>query len=198
MFNNGQERNAVEHYDRALSYDASDEIRDTALYAKAVTLEAIYNKQQSWEEAATGYWEYLATHAYGRVPDYATYGLGRIYSRAGDLDGAQYFMEYLRDQYPESDLHDAAQRGLNEIQADARLMYAESIPAVSGRDGRQMCGPVALQKLLAMEGVEADLEELATVACTDTEGTTMQGLVEAARAKGKNLGGRAVGAGQGP
>jgi len=48
------------------------------------------------------------------------------------------------------------------------------------------CGPAALATLLQRLGVNTTEDELAKLAGTTEDGTTMQGLVEAARAKGVN------------
>lgn len=89
QYNRGREQAAIEHYDQALGYEVSDDIRDTALYAKGYALEALYDSERAFDKAAEAYWAYLDAHAYGRVPDYALYGLGRIYLRAEDYDGAR-------------------------------------------------------------------------------------------------------------
>ena len=98
-FNRGLENAAIEHYDRALGYEVSDDIRDTALYAKSYALEAIYDYEGAFDKAVEGYWDYLREHARGRVPDYALYALARIYRRAEDLAGACYFYDALVEQH---------------------------------------------------------------------------------------------------
>lgn len=49
------------------------------------------------------------------------------------------------------------------------------------------CGPAALATLLHRLGINATEDELASLAGTGEDGTTMQGLIEAARAKGVKL-----------
>jgi len=51
------------------------------------------------------------------------------------------------------------------------------------------CGPAALATLLQRLGVNTTEDELAELAGTTEDGTTMQGLVEAARARGMNAAG---------
>jgi predicted double-glycine peptidase len=46
------------------------------------------------------------------------------------------------------------------------------------------CGPIALKIVCQIYGVKTTVEELARLAQTDEEGTTMYGLFQAARAKG--------------
>ncbi|MGB9844132.1 MAG: cysteine peptidase family C39 domain-containing protein, partial [Methanothermobacter tenebrarum] len=49
------------------------------------------------------------------------------------------------------------------------------------------CGPAALATLLRKLGINTTEDELAALARTTEEGTTMQGLLEAAKAKGVNM-----------
>ncbi|MBC7118048.1 MAG: C39 family peptidase, partial [Methanobacteriaceae archaeon] len=49
------------------------------------------------------------------------------------------------------------------------------------------CGPAALATLLRKLGINTTENELAALAGTTEEGTTMQGLLEAAKAKGVNM-----------
>ena len=49
---------------------------------------------------------------------------------------------------------------------------------------RMMCGPAALEFVCKELGVNTDQKELARLAKTDREGTSMYGLVQAAKAKG--------------
>ncbi|ADP77738.1 peptidase C39 bacteriocin processing [Methanothermus fervidus DSM 2088] len=55
------------------------------------------------------------------------------------------------------------------------------------------CGPAALSMVLQKLGIQATEDELAALAGTTEEGTTMQGLVEAAKAKGVNAVGMKLG-----
>ena len=55
------------------------------------------------------------------------------------------------------------------------------------------CGPAALSMVLQKLGIQATEDELAALAGTTEDGTTMQGLVEAAKAKGVNAVGMKLG-----
>jgi len=186
-FNVGDEPGAVTHYDRALGYDVTDVIVDTALYARAFALEMVYDYRGAFAEAAQEYEAYLATHGYGRNAAHAVLALGRVYERAGDTEGAGYFYSYLLDHYPDSGLTAVASSAVERFAQEPSYTYARAEAGGAAADALQLCGPVALQKLLALSGVQANVAELAALAGTDTAGTTMQGLVHAAQAKGMSL-----------
>ncbi len=186
-FNRGREKTAIEHYDRALGYEVSDAVQDTAQYAKAYALGALYDGEGAFDKAVEAYWAYLDVHAYGRVPDYALYGLGRIYSRAGDLAGARYFYEYIVEQYPGSELTALCNKSLSRELADVAQQQARRSGTPGDAPAFQLCGPVALQKWLAQRGVAVTPRELAAKARMTAEGASMQGLCDAAAAYGLEL-----------
>lgn len=194
-FNVGDEQGAVVHYDRALGYEVTDVVVDTALYARAFALEMVYDYQGAFDTAAQEYERYLAVHGYGRNAAHAVLALGRIYERAGDTEGAGYFFNYLLDHYPDSGLTAVASSAVERFSQDPSNAYARAQSAGGYATALQLCGPVALQKLLALSGIHAEVAELAAIAGTDTDGTTMQGLVHAAQAKGMSLVGVQAGGG---
>jgi len=49
---------------------------------------------------------------------------------------------------------------------------------------RNLCGPICIQEVLKRAGVDAGVDELARLAGTDTEGTSLEGLARAAQTKG--------------
>lgn len=75
---------------------------------------------------------------------------------------------------------------------DEDVSNAETIPLVKNTTGVVMqttnytCGPAALATALQNMGINANEEEIADLAETDENGTTMYGLIQAAKAKGLN------------
>jgi len=119
----------------------------------------------------------------------ARYQIATIYFRAEDYDDACDWYQYVIQQHPDTA---AARVSANELAYILRHLYytVEEVPDVLDEEQLakgQLCGPVALYKLLASRGISSTLDELAALAGTDDTGTTMLGLAEAAKAKGLGL-----------
>ena len=89
--------------------------------------------------------------------------LARIYYRAEDYDTGNLFAEQIVRDFPDSPNARYAQSMLNEVRGGGLTTLAKN-SAAGQAPGQQVCGPVALRKLLAARGVEAGVDELAQLA----------------------------------
>ena len=184
-FNNGWEHSAVRCFDEALTYPCSDVIREYALYARAYALASIGWYTTGMDAAVEAYQAQLAAHPHGEMAAQALLQLARIYYHFEDYDSGNVFAEEVLRGKPDGKEADMARAMLAGAQTADRTELARNAAAA----GPQECGPVALMKLLAAEGIPATVDELARLAGTDGTGTSMQGLVDAATSKGLPLAG---------
>ena len=190
MYNMGWEMEAIVEYENALSYPCSDVIREYAQYGKAYALESMSSYAGGGDINTTieAYQKLLAEHPRGELAGDALRQLARIYYRAEDYDTGNLFAEQIVRDFPDSPNARYAQSMLNEVRGGGLTTLAKN-SAAGQAPGQQVCGPVALRKLLAARGVEAGVDELAQLAGTDASGTSMAGLIKAADAKGVKLAG---------
>lgn len=92
-------------------------------------------------------------------------------------------------QFPNSYLAIRAQEKLDELSPPSPpiLPSEVKVKAQSAAGGAKIdcvCGPAALQTVLAAKGIQASLEQLVLDAGTTEKGTTMTGLIEAAKLAG--------------
>jgi YD repeat-containing protein len=146
--------------------------------------------------AVQAYQDFLQAYPDGARADQALLNLGAIYMIESDYTGAVSFFSELIQRFPDSKLAPQAEQELEYLM---RNLY-ESAPVAQDAGASpeadpklaQLCGPQALHDLLANRGTESNVDELAELAHTDAEGTTMQALIEAAKVKGIELTGIAA------
>jgi RHS repeat-associated protein len=116
-----------------------------------------------------------------------------LYMLSGDYSQSASYYQRVISEYPDTEEAEVAAAELNFLMTYlyGTVEVAAGKPVEVTRDAKvaQMCGPSALQKLLETQGIQATQEELAAVAGTDETGTTMLGLVDAAKAKGLDVAG---------
>jgi RHS repeat-associated protein len=142
------------------------------------------------------YQEFLQNYPDGKHADRALLRLGSIYMIEGDYVGATSFFREIVQRFPDGDYAAQAEAELDYIM---RNLYSSVPVAQLAEPAResdpklaQLCGPRALHELLERQGIASSVEELARLADTDSEGTTMHALLEAASLKGLELTGVAV------
>jgi hypothetical protein len=137
------------------------------------------------------YSEFIQRYPNGPLVNQARFEMAGLYALAGDYrQAASLYRELVADDPGQEE------RVWPELNFLLTYLY-DSVEVASGQPVAspeqtklaQMCGPSALQKLLKTQGVEVSQSELAELAGTDETGTTMLGLVEAAKAKGLELAG---------
>ena len=119
----------------------------------------------------------------------ALLGMASVYARATDYPYAITVYQKVISDYPDTEEAERARRMIeyvqNRLMGKQRLVYARNDD--SGQQLAQACGPVALHRLLRLRALDSTVPELAYLAGTDDTGTTMQGLIDAAREKGLPL-----------
>lgn len=111
--------------------------------------------------------------------------LANTYHKYEMYDDAIEVYEQVIQKYPNTDAARSAQSELDYLYTNivGTVQVAKNESSVNA----QMCGPIALAKLLKAQGVEVSADDLAKISGTDGTGTTMLGLVEAAKAKGVEI-----------
>ena len=184
-FNAGLESMAMEAYHESLVLAGDDAVEEEAFYGLGYAQEARGWYENDLNKAVNTYQAYLEKHPQGQLLDKILWRLGELYARCEDYDSAALFFQRILDECPESEFLSGVRRALAEIQGDNGLHLAQRPVTPSDPGGlTQICGPVALSKMLAALGKECTESELARTAGTDETGTSMYGLVQAARAQG--------------
>jgi RHS repeat-associated protein len=109
--------------------------------------------------------------------------LANTYNKYEMYDDAIAAYEQVIKKYPNTNGARSAQSELDYLYTNVVGTMQIARKSDSGVSA-QMCGPIALAKLLQAQGVNVSSEDLAKLAGTDGTGTTMLGLVEAAKSKG--------------
>jgi hypothetical protein len=112
--------------------------------------------------------------------------IGGLYALGGDYPQAANYYRQAVQKYSGTEIGDLAQQELDFV---LRYLYDSMEVAENGKVPQQerWCGPLALAKYLALHGTHRGTAELARLAQTDGQGTTMLGLVEAAGQLGVKL-----------
>ncbi len=188
-YNLGFEQLAVKYFDAALARSTSDAILEYARYARGYSLEGTGWYAGDMTAAADSYSALLAEHPRGKLAGLALYRLGQMYGMAEDYESALPFYEAIVRDHPSDSMAPEARRAVAELRGGDQPVLARRPDAGStpGDAPRQICGPVALRGLLQALGVETTVETLAQAAGTDATGTSMLGLLKAAKALGVDL-----------
>jgi len=133
--------------------------------------------------------DYIEAYPDSQYVDRALVEIGALYMLASDYQGAADIFSEVTQRNPESKAAVLAEHELAYIMEhlyDAMPAIAKNAKPLTEEEIKvaQVCGPNALRALLESHGIDATVDELANLAGTDDTGTTMLGLVEAARAKG--------------
>jgi RHS repeat-associated protein len=124
------------------------------------------------------------------APD-AAVSIGGLYMRARDYAQAAEYLAFAIKHYPDSEAAVQAEGDLDFLMRNmvGTVQVGAVQDGVSGgtAETAMTCGPAALEGLLAHNGIDASVDDLAELAGTDEAGTSMQGLIDAARAKGLPL-----------
>ena len=171
---------ALAYYNRILTeYPDVEEMHSLALYAKGVVTDRTHRNQPALGIQA--FQEYLDTYPEGPQSDLAWYHIAWIYYRCEEYDTAADLMSEIILSFPES-------RGAGACETLLDFMLRWELVRGEAPEPQpnplQLCGPMALQNLLAYEHVESSVDELAVLAGTTDTGTSMYGLVRAAETKG--------------
>jgi len=182
---------AVERYNKVLTdYPYYGVPQQCVRYAKAFATQKL--NAQNPQAGVEAWLEYIDVHPYAELADKAVYQVAEIYFKAEDYEtGAELLREFLTS-FPDSSLRESAEEALSDaiqtMEERAEMqMAAVKVPSPAEIKSAQVCGPVALQKLLLAKGVQSTVEELSSLAGSDSTGTSMYGLVQAAKAKGMEL-----------
>jgi len=142
--------------------------------------------------AAEQYSNYLNRFPNTKHAPKALAHLASVFMTAGDYQGAADLYSEIVLRWPESRHAMEAQAALDYIFENLyeSTPVAGLLPPTEAEQALAMrCGPEALSRLVAGEGLHLDVDELAELAGTDATGTSMAGLIDAAKAKGISLSG---------
>ncbi|MBI2434099.1 MAG: hypothetical protein HYV26_14670, partial [Candidatus Hydrogenedentes bacterium] len=199
---------ALAAIDTVLPYTYPQVDKERLEFTRARVLQAM--NKYSLEGASDAFWAFVEKYPNGNQTRRALRELGGIYLRAGDYDGATLIFEQILQRFPNTPEANAAADTLAYISANLAAVQpvADRRPPGQGeqlassdpqflqtpvRRGEtrlqtsSLCGPKALQRLLELSGAPATVEELAQLAGTTTNGTSVAGLLNAAKQKGLPL-----------
>ncbi|MCF6285577.1 MAG: cysteine peptidase family C39 domain-containing protein, partial [Candidatus Hydrogenedentes bacterium] len=193
----GQSLRAVGRYEDAMDiYKEYDEwILGRAgggIRIEMADLTKILNPQDAFVQA-TAYEEIVATmdktnRLQAEFRARALHKLGAVYMNYGDYKGSAKILEQLVLEHPEDKIIPSVQQDLDFIYAN--LHDSQEVYNFAPADKlvyAQVCGPKALQRWLALRENDTAMETLAVEARTDQRGTTMFGLMEAAKRHKLNI-----------
>ncbi|MBI4846533.1 MAG: tetratricopeptide repeat protein [Candidatus Omnitrophica bacterium] len=158
------------------------------VYALSLEAAKIYISQKEYEKAVEELERVLNSDSYYANEALMLLGKVRYLERKYDL-AEKAFIE-LTERYPESCFFESAKKAIET------LKYLQNIEEAKEKKNKEKgivltpknrCGPDSLSILLAFQGLNVEPEEIAALAGTDEEGTTMFGLKQAAREKGVEL-----------
>ena len=158
-----------------------------AYFAKCTVMDLLNYENPAKGIAACS--EYLEKYPDGLATGKVLVYLGGIYARAEDYSSAADIYRTVLEIYPDTQEARSAEESMNWMIENNFLESTTPAATEAQAKALQMCGPVALAKLLSARGIEAKAEELAQAAGTDSTGTSMLGLIKAAEQKGLQLSG---------
>ena len=172
-------------FDRVVQdYPENQRLVDAAAYMSAYMLELTdLNATKSILDA---YYRYIDQYPEGAFLDRAMMRMAGVFERTNALNSAAAVYRQLVAFFP-----DAEWRGKIENLAEDREAKVAAgmedrlqLEALLGAYGSQICGPYALALLLESQDQQANLQNLADIAGTESSGTSLSGLLSAATAVG--------------
>ena len=149
------------------------------------------NNQDDTESAYKIYQEYLTRYPAGSRAPEAMLGMAWLYKVTGDTSSAVVLYGKIAASYPSIEPGVAASEQLATIDRHGLLKEAPEAEAKNrGADHNAnlpLCGPLALAAWFDTRGEKVTAQELAEVAGTGERGTTMRGLIQAAKQHGLEL-----------
>ncbi|KPK42916.1 MAG: hypothetical protein AMJ78_00720 [Omnitrophica WOR_2 bacterium SM23_29] len=177
--------------DEALAYAQSKINEGKFVNPLHLEIGHIYYTQSKYEDAIKEYEEVLKSNSY-YVPE-ALFWIAKTRFYQGKYDLSQATLKRLIAEYPSHPFSVEAKgvigviehlKGFAKNKGQAQQSQVqENIPLTS----KNRCGPEVLSMLLKTYGIESSPEEIAFLAGTDEEGTSMLGLKQAAEKKGLSL-----------
>ncbi|GMW03109.1 MAG: hypothetical protein AMXMBFR84_42450 [Candidatus Hydrogenedentota bacterium] len=157
--------------------------------ARGLKLQMAITKQQvnrfNQDAGVEDLWAFVNEFPGKRETGLALTQLGALYSAASDDTNAAAIYARVIEEYPDTQYARVAEYELDYL--TRHLLGSVEVADVpqeqaggSQLAASQLCGPQALHALLYLVGVNVSVEELALQASTDSSGTTMQGLIDAA------------------
>jgi RHS repeat-associated protein len=181
------------YFNNTFNYPTGKEPKAAAMYllADIAARQNPYNPEIAIER----YQAFLAKYPNDVNADAGLLNMAALYHAYGDYPQALQLYQEVVDRYGDTRSAPVARQEIEYILSNQQgtvevVAAAKEIPAPESPAPLAMhCGPQALQKLLALRGIESTVDELAALAGTDEAGTAMAGLVRAASAKGLALSG---------
>ena len=137
------------------------------------------------------YQEYLDRYPTGSRAPEAMLGMAWLYKATGDTPSAAVLYERIAARYPSIQPGVAASEQLATINRQGLLQETNAAEAKNrekdNKSNLPLCGPLALAAWFDTRGEKVSAQVLADAAGTGERGTTMRGLIEAARNHGLNL-----------
>jgi RHS repeat-associated protein len=191
-YNTAQNVNAAEVYKQIRdNYPEAGQVWDAAGYMHIFSLQQ--HEPADIDGALARYSAFLDENPKSVFVPKVLSECARLYVNVEDFDAAAQVLKNLAELFPESGLGQEALRAiekLEQLKQDKETALEDvtqlSINLDVPRDA-QLCGPVALRKLMLSEGVDVPLEQLAAATGADATGTSMLALSQAATESGLPL-----------
>ncbi|MCF6283581.1 MAG: cysteine peptidase family C39 domain-containing protein [Candidatus Hydrogenedentes bacterium] len=185
----GNYADAVAFYENTLPYMAEAGYMRAKLELAIAESKAELLKNDP-EGALEAYNAFLLKFPDDRHTSKALVQMANIFMTSGDYAGAADLYAEVANRWPDLDEGKASTAALEYIFENLyeSTPVAELLPQTEVDQQLAMrCGPEALARLLAGDGMDISVDELAELASTDATGTSMLGLVQAAEKKGATL-----------
>ncbi|MCF6283609.1 MAG: cysteine peptidase family C39 domain-containing protein [Candidatus Hydrogenedentes bacterium] len=185
-FNLGDFEPAKVHYEKTLTYPTGNEPKAEAQFNLAHIAEVQHPNTPYI--AIQMYQDYINKYPTDIWTSDALLRMAGLYHIYGDYEQAVALYTEVVQNHPEKSADVTAQAAIDYIFANQWDSYevATGIPVqdVDSSQLAKLCGPQALQKMLELQGIVSTVDGLAVAANTDDSGTTMAGLVGAAKELG--------------
>ena len=191
LYDLGKRAHAAEVFEAAL---AAAPAGDELVYRAALSRQYVLNLLQyyDYEACIQGLQSYLDTYPESPYIDRALLYMAEVYERAENNTAAYDTYGKIIDLFPASSLRPGAERGRAFLEAhvlngQGGMEVPDRMPVLAMPRLAMACGPDALHRMLALQGIPASGSDLASLSAMTQEGTSMLGLVAAAHGKGADV-----------
>ncbi len=185
----GRFDDAITQYERVFTmYPACHSALEEAGYMRTLAIENIFY-QDDPDLCIDTYLDYAEKHPKSDLAPHALSRAAGIYLVNKNYAPASSLYRDIIKRFPGTSMAAVAENELDFMMAYLVDTWEIAGTAESGNDQQtsNLCGPIALQKLLSLRGIDSTVPELAELAEANDDGTTMLGLARASEEKGLAL-----------
>ena len=192
-YERGRWGRAVKELDAALAVAPKG---DEIVYRSALARQFILNRisPDDFKACIQGLQEYLDTYPESPHIDRALMYMADVYDRAENHMAAYETYGRVIELFPSGATRETAERARefldkHILNSQGGMEVPDGLPVLDAPKLAMTCGPDALNRMLALQGVAATSSDLALLAGMTPDGTALSGLLESARNRGLKLAG---------